>query len=253
MRQHTAFRVGRTTRCRRLSHGVVRNHDIPRLNSRVTIIRIQRDKGRTSPRQGFPAGAGKGVSAVMRDVSDLPGLPGTSAASRPLSWSLRAACVPSGQLAGRPPADAQRPGGAAARGGRPGAAGRAAPSCAGRFRGGPGAAPGGESDSRGAGAGREIGRRRGRQRRPDTLVCVGPRAIRPSGAGPFGGARAIGSAGERLVHTEEVTGSIPVSPTRYKAQVRSSVRGLIPHLRMGPCSVSQRECRRPGGDPAGQV
>jgi hypothetical protein len=25
--------------------------------------------------------------------------------------------------------------------------------------------------------------------------------------------RAIGSAGERLVHTEEVTGSIPVSPT----------------------------------------
>jgi hypothetical protein len=26
-------------------------------------------------------------------------------------------------------------------------------------------------------------------------------------------ARAIGSAGERLVHTEEVTGSIPVSPT----------------------------------------
>jgi hypothetical protein len=28
------------------------------------------------------------------------------------------------------------------------------------------------------------------------------------------GSRAIGSAGERLVHTEEVTGSIPVSPTR---------------------------------------
>src|SRR6266704_1979916 len=40
------------------------------------------------------------------------------------------------------------------------------------------------------------------------LVCVSPRwpdtACR---------ARAIGSAGERLVHTEEVTGSIPVSPT----------------------------------------
>jgi hypothetical protein len=30
-------------------------------------------------------------------------------------------------------------------------------------------------------------------------------------------ARAIGSAGERLVHTEEVTGSIPVSPTQLKA------------------------------------
>ena len=29
--------------------------------------------------------------------------------------------------------------------------------------------------------------------------------------------RAIGSAGERLVHTEEVTGSIPVSPTRSEA------------------------------------
>ena len=34
-------------------------------------------------------------------------------------------------------------------------------------------------------------------------------------------ARAIGSAGERLVHTEEVTGSIPVSPTE-KPQVRDS-------------------------------
>ena len=30
-------------------------------------------------------------------------------------------------------------------------------------------------------------------------------------------ARAIGSAGERLVHTEEVTGSIPVSPTQVRA------------------------------------
>src|SRR6266704_4423592 len=44
--------------------------------------------------------------------------------------------------------------------------------------------------------------------RAHALVCVSPRwpdtAFR---------ARAIGSAGERLVHTEEVTGSIPVSPT----------------------------------------
>jgi hypothetical protein len=31
------------------------------------------------------------------------------------------------------------------------------------------------------------------------------------------GQRAIGSAGERFVHTEEVTGSIPVSPTRRAA------------------------------------
>ncbi len=35
----------------------------------------------------------------------------------------------------------------------------------------------------------------------------------PRDGSPPGG-RAIGSAGERLVHTEEVTGSIPVSPTR---------------------------------------
>jgi hypothetical protein len=31
-------------------------------------------------------------------------------------------------------------------------------------------------------------------------------------------ARAIGSAGERLVHTEEVTGSIPVSPTQVRGR-----------------------------------
>jgi hypothetical protein len=34
-------------------------------------------------------------------------------------------------------------------------------------------------------------------------------------------ARAIGSAGERLVHTEEVTGSIPVSPTQVSGRFRS--------------------------------
>src|ERR1700679_3179393 len=33
--------------------------------------------------------------------------------------------------------------------------------------------------------------------------------------------RAIGSAGERLVHTEEVTGSIPVSPTQLSGQFQS--------------------------------
>jgi hypothetical protein len=31
--------------------------------------------------------------------------------------------------------------------------------------------------------------------------------------------RAIGSAGERLVHTEEVTGSIPVSPTQLRGRL----------------------------------
>ena len=50
------------------------------------------------------------------------------------------------------------------------------------------------------------------------------RAARREDALPYGSAgtvparrRAIGSAGERLVHTEEVTGSIPVSPTRSEA------------------------------------
>src|SRR5262244_1399369 len=42
----------------------------------------------------------------------------------------------------------------------------------------------------------------------DALVCGGRGRWNPPAA------RAIGSAGERLVHTEEVTGSIPVSPTR---------------------------------------
>jgi hypothetical protein len=42
----------------------------------------------------------------------------------------------------------------------------------------------------------------------DALLCGGCRA-----ADAASGTRAIGSAGERLVHTEEVTGSIPVSPT----------------------------------------
>src|ERR1017187_6459342 len=47
------------------------------------------------------------------------------------------------------------------------------------------------------------------------LVCDSPLV-----AGSMGSParrRAIGSAGERLVHTEEVTGSIPVSPTRSQS------------------------------------
>src|SRR5579859_6868462 len=39
------------------------------------------------------------------------------------------------------------------------------------------------------------------------------------------GARAIGSAGERLVHTEEVTGSIPVSPTACQTPMTSVSSG----------------------------
>ena len=36
--------------------------------------------------------------------------------------------------------------------------------------------------------------------------------------------RAISSAGERFVHTEEVTGSIPVSPTVYFRSVLARYR-----------------------------
>src|SRR4051794_18664118 len=48
------------------------------------------------------------------------------------------------------------------------------------------------------------------------LSLAWPRHV---GCGEAGQARAIGSVVERLVHTEEVTGSNPVSPT----QIRSSV------------------------------
>ena len=46
------------------------------------------------------------------------------------------------------------------------------------------------------------------ERRDEAAVGTWPRRTAPDQR------RAIGSAGERLVHTEEVTGSIPVSPTR---------------------------------------
>jgi hypothetical protein len=39
--------------------------------------------------------------------------------------------------------------------------------------------------------------------------------------------RAIGSAGERLVHTEEVTGSIPVSPTQVRGRFQTRDRPFL--------------------------
>ncbi len=51
-------------------------------------------------------------------------------------------------------------------------------------------------------------------------------------AGPWraaqDGRRAIGSAGERLVHTEEVTGSIPVSPTQLSGRFRFAESAGLP-------------------------
>ena len=48
--------------------------------------------------------------------------------------------------------------------------------------------------------------------------------------------RAIGSAGERLVHTEEVTGSIPVSPTQLSGQSRSSTLAVFDLPAAAKCS-----------------
>ena len=50
------------------------------------------------------------------------------------------------------------------------------------------------------------------------------RVPRPAGRRKQPYSRAIGSAGERLVHTEEVTGSIPVSPTQKPAGHRPCFR-----------------------------
>jgi hypothetical protein len=47
--------------------------------------------------------------------------------------------------------------------------------------------------------------------------------------------RAISSAGERFVHTEEVTGSIPVSPTIFSSGHRTSPRSLeAPSISVDP-------------------
>ena len=72
--------------------------------------------------------------------------------------------------------------------------------------------------------------------------------------------RAISSAGERFVHTEEVTGSIPVSPTvhicRSEARYRNAGNGLLPSCpliweqigsrrlarRCGPCVCRKVAC-----------
>ena len=61
-------------------------------------------------------------------------------------------------------------------------------------------------------------------RGPPTCATLWERRDEAVGGGPVSPRadawdlrRAIGSAGERLVHTEEVTGSIPVSPTSPEA------------------------------------
>ena len=60
-----------------------------------------------------------------------------------------------------------------------------------------------------------------------------PRGSAPAGR-PHDQRRAIGSAGERLVHTEEVTGSIPVSPTDVRPGQRLHGQ-LSSHAEDGSC------------------
>src|SRR5690606_10026524 len=58
--------------------------------------------------------------------------------------------------------------------------------------------------------------------------------------------RAISSAGERFVHTEEVTGSIPVSPTTL-SPARPRQRRRVPR----PGCRGQQVGRRPAAGPSG--
>ena len=63
-------------------------------------------------------------------------------------------------------------------------------------------------------------------------------------------ARAIGSAGERLVHTEEVTGSIPVSPTNQTSPQlsgRSRFRVRPFSILVQQESAGRRECADSSG------
>src|ERR1700728_4038083 len=72
--------------------------------------------------------------------------------------------------------------------------------------------------TRRAGSGRGVGA----GRRTCASLSIAVSAADPARA------RAIGSAGERLVHTEEVTGSIPVSPTGV-IRLNEKLAGLILH------------------------
>src|SRR5271165_5845532 len=73
----------------------------------------------------------------------------------------------------------------------------------------------------------------------------------PGAVGPWRTAqtrrRAIGSAGERLVHTEEVTGSIPVSPTR------SAAMSISVEITVGAIPVAKRPAGRYAAGHDGQA
>ena len=190
MRQHTALRVGRTTRCR----------DFPAASSAITTFRdlipawrlFVFNGTRAWPRPARVSGRcpGKGVTAVMRDLTDLPGSPGNRYASPASVQAAEGRLRTSGAGGGRPR--------------RPGAPGRCRTGHGDAAAGFLAAPPPGEEsppigqwDPRGRAGRRGIGHVRRRRGGPDRLVCVGPRTFRPSGAGSFEGTRAIGSVEER--------------------------------------------------------
>ena len=187
MRQHTAFRVGRTTRC-------------PDFRAALSVITTISDLipgqrlfvfNGTSARRTPPV-VPPGLPVRAPEPLCVPELiflgPGTRVAPGCLSWPLRAFRAPAWATAGPAvPAGPRRP------------EIRTRP-----VRGLPGH-PGARDDA---------------TPRLYTLVCVGPRAFRPQGAGSFGGARAIGAVEARLVHTEEAAGSNPASPTSSGSGVR---------------------------------
>jgi hypothetical protein len=236
MRKHTACRVGRTTRCSDFRAGLSSIATFRDLIPARRLFVFNGTRARRVPGRRLRTAAGKGASAVMRRRSDLPAVRGTARLPGPVRAAQGRRRASGGSCRAGLRGRRRRPRGF----GRPsGADGSSswewdAPG-GGRSRRAGGAPPGG---CRSGGAGwcpsRGAETLRGRPRHADTLVCVGPRAIRPLGAGPFGGARAIGSAGERLVHTEEVTGSIPVSPTPVAHCANCAlVLGACPALLLG--------------------
>jgi hypothetical protein len=75
---------------------------------------------------------------------------------------------------------------------------------------------------------------RKRPSRADTLVCVGPRAIRPLGAGPFWGHQGDWLSGRALRSHRRGRWFEPSIAHQIEAQVRDSMIGLIPPPGMGP-------------------
>ena len=187
MRQHTAFRVGCTTRCLDFRAALSVITTITDLIPGQRLFVFNGTSARRAPPAvppGLPARAPEPL-CVPELIFPWAGNPGGSRAP-----VLAAQSLPCGRLArGRP---AVRAGSR-----RPETRTRPVPGVPGN--------PGPRDDA---------------TPRADTLVCVGPRAFRPQGAGPFGGARAISSVGERSAHTGEAAGSNPASPTSSGPGVR---------------------------------